>query len=290
MEVTVGFHSADGIPLSGTLYIKDGATNRVPGIVLTHGFAGARYPKLAEYLASLGYGVLTFDFRGYGLSGGERGWVIPHEQVIDLRSAITWLSCRPEIEQDRIGVIGSSLGGSVAIMAAAEDQRIKVCVSTCALGRGDSIFRMRHGSEAAYSAFMKSIEEKRRRKERVHRWDIVYIPEDLRKNLPAGIPMEFFPETIDGFLAINAMESVSRIAPRPLFILHAKDDRVVSYEDSVALAARAGGNCKLHLVETGDHYILRLPFIGEMIGEWLMQHLPADSRTTTSSNVATLSK
>lgn len=286
METVVQFHSADGIPLSGTFYFKDGPASRIPGIVVAHGFAGARYPKMASHFAELGYGVLTFDFRGYGMSGGERGRVIPHEQVIDLRSAITWLSCRPEIDSSQIGVVGSSLGGTVAIMAVAEDDRVKACVVGCPLGKGDSIFRMRHRTEEKYEAFLSSVAKSKRDNQRLARWDIVYIPEDLRGNLPAGIPMEFSPDTVNGFLAITAIESVSRIAPRPLLIMHAKDDRVVPFDDSRALAARAGKNCELHLIETGDHYIFRSELVVKQIGDWLMRHVPINATGPSGSTAS----
>jgi fermentation-respiration switch protein FrsA (DUF1100 family) len=275
MEVAVKFESSDGVPLAGVFYTKDGATSRMPGIVLSHGFAGARYPKMARHLASLGYGVLAFDFRGYGDSGGERGRVIPHEQAIDIKSAVTWLANSAQIDPARIGVVGSSLGGSVAIMAVAEDARVKVCVAGCPLGRGDSTFRLQYDTEDKYAAFMKTVEEKKKKNEKLHRFQIVHIPEPLRNFLPAGTPMEFSTDTVYGFLAMNPMEVVSRIAPRPLFIITATDDHVVPAEDSSALAARAGKNCDLELISKGDHFIFGMDSVIGSIGNWLSKHLPA---------------
>lgn len=275
METPVRFQSADGIALAGTFYARDGAGQRMPGIVLSHGFAGARYPKMARHLASLGYGVLAFDFRGYGDSGGERGRVIPAEQAIDIKSAVTWLTACPEVDPERIGVVGSSLGGSVAIMAAADDPRVRVCVGGCPLGRGDSTFRLQYDTEEKYAAFMKTVEEKRRRGEKLHRFQIVHIPEPLRGFLPQGTPMEFSAETVEGFLAMKPMEAVSRIAPRPLYIITALDDHVVPAQDSNALQARAGASCELELIEKGDHFIFGMDVVIDKIGRWLQKHLPA---------------
>lgn len=273
MEVAVKFE-ADGVPLAANFFIKDGTSGRVPGIVLAHGFAGAQYPAMAAYLAGLGYGVLAFDFRGYGKSGGERGNVIPSEQVSDIRNAVTCLAQRPEIDPARIGVIGSSLGGSIAIMAAAEDQRIKVCVAGCPLGKGDSALRMLYDTEDKFAAFMKSVEEKKRKNERFARFDIVFIPANLRGFLPPGTPMDFSADTVYGFLALNPLEVVTRLAPRPLFIIHAEDDHVVPVDDSRALAAKAGANCELDIIKTGDHFIFGDPAVSQKIGNWLTRRLP----------------
>lgn len=262
----------DGISLAGTFSLKDGAKGRVPGIVLAHGFAGARYPAMAAHIAGLGYGVLEIDFRGYGESGGERGHVIPREQVADMRGAVSWLARRPEIDPERIGVVGSSLGGSVAIMAAAEDKRIKVCVAGCPLGKGDSAFRMQYDTEEKYATFLKKVEEKRRKNERLPRFELVFIPEKLRGFLPPGTPMEFYVDTIDGFLALNPMEAIEKIAPRPSFIIHAKDDHVVPVQDARDLATRGGETCDLDLIETGDHFIFGAPAVMEKIGTWLLRH------------------
>src|SRR5690349_21314123 len=118
MDNQVKFTS-DGISLAGNFTRPDNASKPLPGIVVAHGFAGARYPALAEHLAKLGYGVLSFDFRGYGKSDGLRGTVLPHEQVSDIRNAVTWLSAQTQVDPNRIAIIGSSLGGSIAIMEAA---------------------------------------------------------------------------------------------------------------------------------------------------------------------------
>ncbi len=277
MELAVKFDS-DGIPLAGTFYLKDGTSGRIPGIVLAHGFAGARYPKMAAHLAGLGYGVLAFDFRGYGLSGGERGRVIPKEQAADIRNAVTWLANRPEIDPARIGVVGSSLGGSVAILAVADDDRVKVCVAGCPLGKGDSPMRLQYDTEEKFAAFMKKVEEKKQKKEKLHRFEIVFIPENLRSFLPQGTPMEFSTDTVDGFLAMKPMEAVSRIAPRPLLIIHAKDDHVVPADDARALAQRAGKNCDLDLIDAGDHFIFGAQPVIQKIGDWLQRHLPTGPR------------
>ena len=272
MEVTVKFE-VDGIPLAGTFYTKDGVSGRIPGVVLAHGFAGARYPKMAAHFAGLGCGVLSLDFRGYGESGGERGRVIPSELVSDVSGSLSWLAEQPQIDPERLGVVGSSLGGSIAIMIAAEDDRIKVCVAGCPLGHGDSTLRKLYDTDEKFDRFMKTVEEKKKSGELIPRYEIVLIPENLRHALPPGTPMEFFADTVYGFLSLNPLETVSQIEPRPLLIIHAEDDHVVPVDDARDLGARAGKNCELDIIPTGDHFIFNMDEVTEKIGRWLERHL-----------------
>lgn len=277
MDTPVKF-DVDGIPLAAVFSTPDAASGRIPGIVLAHGFAGARYPKMADYFAGLGYGVLALDFRGYGNSGGERGRVIPKEQVSDVRGAVSWLAKRPEIDPERIIVVGSSLGGSIAIMATAADDRIKVCVAGCPLGHGDSPMRMRYDTEDKFNRFMKMVEEKKRTNGLIPRYEIVFIPENLRHALPPGTPMEFYADSVYGFLSLNPLEVVSRISPRPLMIIHAEDDRVVPVRDARDLGQRAGKNCQLDIIPKGDHFIFNMAEVAERIGKWLTRHMPGGTK------------
>ncbi|MGE5533945.1 MAG: alpha/beta hydrolase [Acidobacteriota bacterium] len=273
METDVTFKS-DSVELAATFYAKDGVKGRMPGIVLGHGFAGARYPKMANYLANLGYGVLSIDFRGYGKSGGVRGRVVPREQVSDFKNSVSYLAQRSDIDPDRIGIIGSSLGGSIAVMAAADDPRMKVCVAGCPIYNGDVTLRILYNTQEKFDAFLKLVEEKRRRNETIPRFSIVNIPEPLRANLPKDTPMEFYADTVDGFLSLNPKEVVTRIAPRPVFVIHAKDDHVVPVKDAEELVKIAGSNCDLELLEKGDHFIFGLDPVIASIGNWLVEKLP----------------
>ena len=274
MDSRVEFNS-DGIRLAGNFTMPDAVQrDRIPGVVVAHGFAGARYPALAAHLARLGYGVLSFDFRGYGQSAGDRGNVIPPDQVSDIRNAVSWLANRPEIDPNRVAVIGSSLGGSIAIMAAAQDTRIKVCVAGCPLGHGDSVLRSIYDTDAKFKAFMTRVGETKRRDERIPRFDIVFIPENLRTNLPPGTPMEFTADTVYGFLSLNPLDLIASIEPRPVFIIHAEDDHVVPVRDAYELKSRGGPHCDLQIIPTGDHFIFGAKPVIEQIGAWLTKKFP----------------
>src|SRR6185312_7554890 len=156
MEQTISFAS-DGLTLKGFLHVTDG-TGKRPGLVLCHGFGGscrgAGHPELAKALEQAGYVVLRFDFRGCGQSEGRRGDVIVDEEIADLRHAIDFLQTQPSVEASRIGVIGASLGGSVAIEVAASDARVKVCVANGSVGNGERRYRAQYPDDAAWKRFL----------------------------------------------------------------------------------------------------------------------------------------
>jgi uncharacterized protein len=81
----------------------------------------------ARLLARHGYGVLIFDFHGHGDSDG-RSTSLPARLQEDADAALAYLRRRPDVRAGRIGVIGVSLGGEVAIHAAARDAEWRAVV------------------------------------------------------------------------------------------------------------------------------------------------------------------
>lgn len=123
-EVTAS--TADGVALSGW-YLP--STNGA-AVVLRHGAGSTRTDVLAQaaVLGRAGYGVLMLDARGHGASGGramDLGWFGDE----DVRAGVDLLVTRPEVDPDRIGVVGLSMGGEEAIGAAATDPRIRAVVA-----------------------------------------------------------------------------------------------------------------------------------------------------------------
>ena len=59
-----------------------------------------------------------------------------------------------------------------------------------------------------------------------------------------------------------------------MYIIHAADDHVVPVKDAYDLKARAGADCDLEIVPTGDHFIFGAKPIIEKIGGWLTRKFP----------------
>jgi uncharacterized protein len=118
----VTFETADGLELHGW-YIpsRNGAA-----VISFPGRSGPQKP--ARVLARHGYGVLLFDRRGEGESEGEPnawGW----GGDADIKAAVAYLQTRSDVDPDRIGGIGLSVGGEMMIEAAAETDELKAVVS-----------------------------------------------------------------------------------------------------------------------------------------------------------------
>jgi fermentation-respiration switch protein FrsA (DUF1100 family) len=134
MRRDITFRS-DGVELAGWLYLpEESAWSRPwPAIVMANAFTAVKEIYLSNYaerFVSDGMVVLAFDYRNFGESGGEpRNQVFPHEQLDDLRNAITWLRRQREVDPERVGAWGVSLGGGHVMFLAAFDKRIKAVVS-----------------------------------------------------------------------------------------------------------------------------------------------------------------
>jgi len=126
------FTTEDGVTLSGW-YLP--SANRA-AVVLLHGSGSTRSSVLdhAVVLARGGYGVLLFDARGHGESGGRAmdfGWFGDS----DIAAALDYLEQRAEVDPQRIAAVGLSMGGEEAIGAAAADGRLRAVVAEGATGR-----------------------------------------------------------------------------------------------------------------------------------------------------------
>ena len=82
----------------------------------------------ARMLTAHGYGVLLFDRRGEGASEGE-GNMFGWGGERDIFAALDFLEARPDVDPDRIGGLGLSVGGELMLQAAAEDDRLAAVVS-----------------------------------------------------------------------------------------------------------------------------------------------------------------
>jgi uncharacterized protein len=122
----VAFRTADGVRLSAW-YVpsRNGAA-----VVLLPGSGSTRTSLLAQagVLARHGYGTLLLDTRGHGRSGGHAmdfGWYGDY----DVAAAVSFLDRQPDVRAGRIAVLGLSMGGEQAIVAAGSDQRIRAVVA-----------------------------------------------------------------------------------------------------------------------------------------------------------------
>ena len=123
------FHS-HGCKLLGGFYRAPGETPR-PTVVLLHGIPGVeKNLDLASALREAGCNVLYFHYRGCWGSEGE--YTITG-QLADVRAATDWVLGQACVDGSRVGLVGYSLGGYMALAAVARDVRLSAVVALCPL-------------------------------------------------------------------------------------------------------------------------------------------------------------
>jgi len=117
----ISFSSTDGRRVAGW-YAP--SRNRA-AIVLVHGTGAERSSLLFEtgFLSQAGFGVLAVDLPGQGASEGQTHWGVPERHAIT--AAVDWLRARGEVDPERIGGFGFSMGGYVLTQAAVLDRRLR---------------------------------------------------------------------------------------------------------------------------------------------------------------------
>ena len=131
---------------------------------------------------------------GCGESEGPRGNLICLEQVQAACDALTFLAKNPNVEGDRIGMIGSSFGAAIAVYVCGVDKRVAAAISSGGWGDGERKFRGQHPGEAAWKKFTDMLAEGKRHREKtgqslmVPRYDIVPIPRASAR--PSGAELD----------------------------------------------------------------------------------------------------
>ena len=264
----VAFYS-EGCRLSGHLYLPDSRKDgeRSPAVVLAHGFTGVKeimLPQYAERFAAQGWVALTFDYRGFGTSEGQRGRLLALEQVEDIRNAVTYVRTRSEADPERIGLWGTSYGCGLVVYAAAFDDRVKAVVAQIGIADGmASATRALNPQQVA--ALRMGIEQDR--KQRVLTGRGMYV--DPFAIIPDPEMIAFFErhlataphaktqillQYVEAHLEFSPISVVDRIAPRALLIIAAEHDAICPADELKRMYDEAGDPKKFALVEGVTHF------------------------------------
>lgn len=227
MEPAV-FRNSLGQRLFGVLHRGSSGSRLGATIVLAHGMMsskeGTKQRAFAGAFAEKGFSVLRFDFSFCGESEGRFEEITFAQEVDDLRSAVAWVRERGAAP---LGLLGSSMGGAVAILYASEEPSVAALVTLAAVGH-----------PARIADRMEDLKRK------TQEW------KDAGYQLGAeGEPGERFFEDAR---AQDVLAAVRRLSA-PLLVLHGASDEVVPVEDAYAIHASAGGPKALRILPGVDH-------------------------------------
>ncbi len=279
----VEFEGHGGTLLRGWLYLPH-ASSEVPAVVMAHGLSAVKemvLDRYAEVLCDGGMAVLVYDHRNLGDSDGEpRQKINPWAQARDYRHAITWLSEQPEADADRIAIWGSSYSGGEVIALGTCDDRVKAVVANvpftgypdtdyvdtaerCAAIReqllddsGSSLADKEHNSMGPLPVI---------RSDGVDGPVILDQPESTEWFGKGGAQAPRWENSVTLENAAGTEPAwdpgacIAHVAPRPLLLVVATEDRLAATAVTLAAYERAGEPKELVMIE-GHHFS---PYDGE---------------------------
>ena len=236
-------------------------------VVPCSGYLGLKTLQPARFARALvprGYACLCFDYRGFGFSDGERGRLVPEEQVEDIRSAVDYLGSRDDTASAPVVLLGWGLGGALVIAEAAEDPRVAAVVALNAIADGYRTTRALH-DDASWAALMERLERDRMERLRYGRSALIpafelvrlrgptldYVERELYKDSSFGFPVTCHAS--ERLLRFSVEHLVGRITPRPLFLAHGATNDLYPPEEAHRLFDLAGEPRELHLLDDAGH-------------------------------------
>lgn len=130
----VTFVNRYGITLAADMYIPKNVNDKLPAIAVSGSFGAVKEQSsglYAQQLAERGYLTIAFDPSFTGESGGTpRRVASPDINTEDFSAAVDFLSVQPNVDPERIGILGVCGWGGIAIQAAINDTRIKATVAS----------------------------------------------------------------------------------------------------------------------------------------------------------------
>ena len=191
----------DNITLSAW-YTPPNAT-RGAVILVAHGYGASRPEHYYALFASHGYGVIAWDFRAHGKSGGEFS-SLGYYEVLDAKAALDFALAQPGVEH--VGGWGGSMGAVTMIRAAAQFPEIEALIA-------DSPFA--------------TLEDEM----------------DLRVPFPVMRSLiRFFAEGESGVTvsSVRPLDDIARISPRPVFLIQGMGDGMIPLNSAERLYEAAG--------------------------------------------------
>jgi fermentation-respiration switch protein FrsA (DUF1100 family) len=246
-SVPISFtNESTGAKLVGSLFTSHQSDGKQPCIIFLHGFPGKeKNHDLAEALSYCGFSSLVFHYQG---SWGSEGYYSFYGIKTDYDSVLEYLlkEWQNAVDAKRVALLGYSMGGGLAIEFGAQDKRI------CAV--------------AAISPYA---HEKDWDKQQTQ----AMITEAATTTLKlSDNPKSLLAESKSFFGTHRPIDVVTKLAPRPLLLVHGKNDEVLSFENSEGLFRKASKPKKFVAIEGADHdYTGKRAVLASILAQWFSE-------------------
>ena len=228
MEQPVHFYNHQEEKLAGTLHLPD--EPKGGGVVFGHCFTCSRHTRVIRHicsdLATAGFIALRFDFSGNGQSQGDFAASTYSKQIAEFQKSMDLIT---EKGAEWIGLAGHSMGAVIAILTAAEMNRVK---AVCALAGRLS------GLNAAHFF------NKRQLKELQDTGKVFFTS----RGRPLQLSTTFFADAEE----YNLSETIKNLQA-PLMVVHGDRDEIVSVEDAYLAREWNPINTTLAIIPDADH-------------------------------------
>jgi len=211
----VRFNSNDGTRLSG--WFIHSTTRALGTVIHFHGNAQnmSSHFSFVSWLPKNGFNVFVFDYRGYGMSQGKPNREGVHQDSV---TALEYLLTRPDINRNKIIVIGQSLGGANAISV---------------MGRGHAAGIRGIVIESAFASYSE-------------------IAKDvIKQSLLSTVSSPLISIAVSD--KYSPVDVVANISPTPILFIHGTADRTVPYKHVMELYEKAKEPKQLWTIKNGGH-------------------------------------
>ncbi len=223
------------------LFSRPGNASRPPVVLFIPGLDSTkegRHRARGGYLRR-GLAVLSLDGPGQGETSGWLKIRPDYERAVS--AAIDYLESRHDVDTDRIGLSGISLGGYYAARVAAFEPRVKACAVNCGPYDWSECFNQ--------------------------------VPQVTREAFQHYSGRRSIEEAFGLSKALTLKDSAYRIMC-PLLVAHGKQDPLIPWEQAERLASEASGPTRLVLFEEGNHGLSNIAYkSGPLVADWLAERL-----------------
>ena len=222
---------------------KPSGVARPPIVVMCMGLDSAKEEMDDYENRFLARGLATLAFDGPGQGEAEYDFAICPEYERPVKSAIDWVRTRADLDVERLGIWGVSLGGYYAPRAACFDKRIKACVALSGpYQRGESF----EGRPA------------------------INVETFRVRSKSANL------EEAGQVAARISLKGIAKNITCPIYIVAGTQDRLTPNTEAKALAAEVSGPCVLSIIEGGNHVVNNLWYrYRDQTADWMAAQLSA---------------